>query len=89
VLAPLVIAPDDHEAALDGGAAHAGDDVVGDLRGDLDERELVVDLDGADDAGAQIQLIGNGTDQIRGAGAELAASANLDKVVPQDLTSPH
>src|SRR5688572_4027241 len=56
-----------------GGALERGDDVGRLVRGYLDEREVVVDVDGADLLAAQPGLVGDGADEILGAQAVRAA----------------
>src|SRR5690349_19422919 len=59
------------------GAAQRGDHVLGTIPRDLDEREGIVDLDGANGARFETRLAGDRADEV--AGADAAAAARADE----------
>src|SRR4051812_2875809 len=67
-----------HPLPLDRRPAQGADDLVRDLLGDLDEGEAVGDLDRADGARVDPDLVGDGADEIPGAHPGLPSGADVD-----------
>src|SRR6185437_2215599 len=67
-----------HPFPLDVRRAQRVDDVIRNLIGDFDEREPIVNLDGTDNIGVELQLVRYCADNVAGPDLGLAASADVD-----------
>jgi len=54
------------------------DNVIGDLIGHFDKREPIVNLDGTDDIGVELQLVRDRADDVTGTDLGLAPRADVD-----------